>query len=1045
MNLNIFIILLCLIISEICASNINIKFSNDLIAFHNVSTFGPLLKIQESNEYFLEGFSNNANIILYSDNTILHFFNSTLSTTYGPTIRIKENLRNVTVILENTKIKNENYNFINVNKNSEINLIVISSSIIAKNIFETEERKLLRIEKYSNKIYNENTPSISTNNKQFIFNIKNSDISTHNKQFIVNYKFYCSCTNSSKINYMILSLTNILNEIQLLKNSNKYIAIPDINCEIRSKEIHDLKRFKKLFSKWPLKNKNIIKNKIVKNKLKLNIVVSISSLNVQKNYLFIDRLINSLLHQTIIPYKIILTLRNEDYHYLSHFIKLLVENELIEIVFIRNDLKAFNKYYYIPNKYKSFPIVVVDDNVELEKSAIENLTKSYILNPNAVSARRVYKMAFDKSWNLRPFNYWIKDYKKENKPNFHLFAINGAGTLFPPNVLNFNKKFIFSFRKAMNAPDFVLKYFELTRNLKTVYVKNNYIFSPLNIKSYVKSNKILNVIPNDNQLRIDFGKNIELNKYKNIMNEKILISDKVKKHYLDTINYNKMTNNTLIISMTSYPARIYGVYDVFISLLHQSSDHSSYQCFLTLAEEEFINGVKDLPSELQLLIQNGWVKLIWYHNIYSHKKLIPILQIYPENDILIVDDDIIRPYKFIEIFQKDHKKYPKDIICGSFSYYLDNEMKFNRFKYYKGKKCGGMNSVPNIIFKTGRPANGSGGVLYPKHTFTDPRFFNESLFMTISKTSDELWQFAFNIMENREFRQTSIIYDNSVNYVKGSQRIKSSLFRINKFNYPIINEMLIKTFPEYKRKALERQQKIIVSLTSYKQRFKKLHLVLESIFKNTMKPSKIVLTINKNDQKYLTEKLKILINRKKIELIVTDNNLKSHLKYFEVMKRYRDYAIITIDDDIIYTKDLIKSLFNSYINNPNCIHARRVHKIMTKNNKVLPYSRWLKQYTYELNPSFELIATTGQGTLFPPNILNITDENIKEIYKCITADDIYLKYLEMKRNIKTVWVPNNRLSGMKELKDERTQKYALYKKNIGEKLNDACFKIFSVI
>ena len=89
--------------------------------------------------------------------------------------------------------------------------------------------------------------------------------------------------------------------------------------------------------------------------------------------------------------------------------------------------------------------------------------------------------------------------------------------------------------------------------------------------------------------------------------------------------------------MTSYPKRILGVYEVFISLLNQSADLSSYQCFLTLAREEFINGEKDLPLGLQKLIRNGWIKLIWYHNIYSHKKLIPIIQIYPENDILIIN------------------------------------------------------------------------------------------------------------------------------------------------------------------------------------------------------------------------------------------------------------------------------------------------------------------------------------------------------------------------------------------------------------------------
>ena len=119
---------------------------------------------------------------------------------------------------------------------------------------------------------------------------------------------------------------------------------------------------------------------------------------------------------------------------------------------------------------------------------------------------------------------------------------------------------------------------------------------------------------------------------------------------------------------------------------------------------------------------------------------------------------------------------------------------------------------------------------------------------------------------------------------------------------------------------------------------------------------------------------------------------------------------------------------------------------MLENNKVLPYNKWLKQYTFELNPSFHLFPTTGGGTLFPPNILNISDENIDEIYKCITADDIYLKYLSRKRNIKIVWVPNKFVTGLKQLKDNKTQKKALYKINIEDKnLNDECLDIFPVI
>ena len=415
----------------------------------------------------------------------------------------------------------------------------------------------------------------------------------------------------------------------------------------------------------------------------------------------------------------------------------------------------------------------------------------------------------------------------------------------------------------------------------------------------------------------------------------------------------------------------------------------------------------------------------------------PILQKYPDNDILIVDDDIIRTINFIEIFQNEHRIYPKDIICGTFIYFYDNNIKIRRFHGYKGIKSGEFNSVPNIIFQTGRPANGAGGILYPKHTFSDKRFFNETLYMNLCPTSDESWQYIFNIIENKILRQTSIIIDNSFNFVEGSQKINTSLYKINKRKYSLINEKLVKIFPEYMINSIRRQKKIIVSLTSYKPKFKNLHLVIQSIFNNTMKPSKMVISLYKEDLIYLTKYLKDMINSKKIELIVMDIDLKSHKKYFEVMKKYRDYAIITIDDDIIYTNDLIETLYKSYVQYPNCIHSRQVEKITFKNNEILPYNKWIKKYKYELNPSFNLFANTCSGVLFPPNILNITDENINDIIKCITEEDIYLKYLSRKRNIKIIWVPNKHLQGLKKLRDKNNSKVEI--------LKDKCLKVFNVI
>ena len=84
--------------------------------------------------------------------------------------------------------------------------------------------------------------------------------------------------------------------------------------------------------------------------------------------------------------------------------------------------------------------------------------------------------------------------------------MHGEGALFLPNTLNLSYDSIFYFKKAIKAKDFIIKYFELKENLKTVYVKNTKKFSPLDNKLYEKNNKLLSISLNEYQLEQDFRK-----------------------------------------------------------------------------------------------------------------------------------------------------------------------------------------------------------------------------------------------------------------------------------------------------------------------------------------------------------------------------------------------------------------------------------------------------------------------------------------------------------------------------------------------------------
>ena len=68
--------------------------------------------------------------------------------------------------------------------------------------------------------------------------------------------------------------------------------------------------------------------------------------------------------------------------------------------------------------------------------------------------------------------------------------------------------------------------------------------------------------------------------------------------------------------------------------------------------------------------------------------------------------------------------------------------------------------------------------------------------------------------------------------------------------------------------------------------------------------NEIIFFLHKDDMKYYD------LNISDVKIILAEENLKSHLKYFYAMKLFKDYAIITLDDDIGYANDTFESLFN---------------------------------------------------------------------------------------------------------------------------------------
>lgn len=205
-----------------------------------------------------------------------------------------------------------------------------------------------------------------------------------------------------------------------------------------------------------------------------------------------------------------------------------------------------------------------------------------------------------------------------------------------------------------------------------------------------------------------------------------------------------------------------------------------------------------------------------------------------------------------------------------------------------------------------------------------------------------------------------------------------------------------------------RDKKIIISLASYKSRYKTIIPTLKSLLWQEKKPDRIIVWLDEDiPENKITEEMSEL-TQYGIEYRYTKENMKSHKKYFYSMQEFPDDYIITVDDDLIYSRSLVSSLVRCSEKNPRCICARRVHRIIVgQEGNILPYKEWEYESTSKRIPAHDLCATGCGGVLYPPHVLPPETFDIELIQKyCLNADDIWLKCMELLNDIKVVWVKN---------------------------------------
>ncbi len=189
--------------------------------------------------------------------------------------------------------------------------------------------------------------------------------------------------------------------------------------------------------------------------------------------------------------------------------------------------------------------------------------------------------------------------------------------------------------------------------------------------------------------------------------------------------------------------------------------------------------------------------------------------------------------------------------------------------------------------------------------------------------------------------------------------------------------------------------KIIISLASYSARYSTLHLCLQSLFSQTLRADEIILYIA--TEKGLLPESVLKFEKQGLRICKVSEDLRPHNKYYYAMQEYKDDIIITVDDDVIYPKNLIELLIISYSKFPFAVSAGRAHGILIGTDGYpIQYTQWdweAKQYD---KPLFRLMATGVGGILYPPHCMNKELFSKKNIYKfCLLQDDVWLKCMQL--------------------------------------------------
>jgi hypothetical protein len=189
-------------------------------------------------------------------------------------------------------------------------------------------------------------------------------------------------------------------------------------------------------------------------------------------------------------------------------------------------------------------------------------------------------------------------------------------------------------------------------------------------------------------------------------------------------------------------------------------------------------------------------------------------------------------------------------------------------------------------------------------------------------------------------------------------------------------------------------------MTTFGRRIKNVHIVIESIARGRMLPSRLLLWIDETEVLRAPSAGLRRLQARGLEILPCDN-YGPHKKYFPyVMGTHEfDKSLVVADDDIIYPRYWLEELVKASHADPGAVRCYRARVIGLNGDSLERYDNWKMCFT--TTPHYRHIATGVSGVLYPPRVLKQVKESGDGFRACCPrADDLWLHLQTLRSCVK---------------------------------------------